>query len=546
MLIDLLGRAQQYTGTKIKQEAQEDAASQVSAETDADETNSSTASKVDEQSTGHTLDENNLHKLDNRFNEDLEPLQPSNQHVTAKLEELHMNALVRVKLEEEHEPVDEEPFESNRGNESAKETIDEVDEQSSFALDERDSPANDNESSNQHVAKKREDLHARIKLEQEPEDIDELREDEVTADERLSDQASELDDEEMNTGSLKNGQKSIIQLIELMQYRVRCSEATQALETIDEILSHKELLTPSVILEFPLGEAIRTARKKFGKQYPEMRIKCKKLSSEMRRIYDEESTELQAVNVKRMNEQVEHSEQNKIPRLALADDVHAGGLLEQDAKKTNPGKQSKKSVGEETNMLKTDKVGEEKSPESEVEERSSSMLTKGGLPELGNRSAEEFLSEEKPESIGRDIIGKETWKCNEHVVECRLDQATEDIDKDAMILSDDRRESLENSFPKRLAGQTCGTAYLYQLTAFEQCSLRLVTHRDLAPAGTPIFINSSNVGSAVGQKIVVDTSPRQDDKVCKEKKWIRYFPIIAFSLDKEDEQKSGDLFVASN
>ncbi|EJK61789.1 hypothetical protein THAOC_17659 [Thalassiosira oceanica] len=246
LLIDLLGRAQQYTATKIKQEDQGDIVPQISADTD--EANPSKASKADEQP--------------------------------------------------------------------------------SLAL-ENCSPVLDNEYSNQHTAEHEElppeKLHVRIKVE-EPDDIDEQlseskTENEFTADECMAHQA--LEDGEMNRSSLVNEQKNIIHLIELLQYRVRHSKVPQVFKTIDEISRQTELITPSIIVEFPLGDAIRSARKKFGDEYPEMKMKCKALSSEIRRIYEKEA-ENGVRNGKRTNEQAEHYEHNKLPRLALADDVHAG------------------------------------------------------------------------------------------------------------------------------------------------------------------------------------------------------------------------------
>ncbi|EJK52449.1 hypothetical protein THAOC_28271, partial [Thalassiosira oceanica] len=249
LLIDLLGRAQQYASYQLKQEGQGDAISHASSDADDDERTSPETSKVDEQCS--------------------------------------------LKLE-------------------------------------GDSPALDDESSYQHAVKHEElpaeKLHVRVKVE-EPEDIideqfaESNRENEATADDCETDHAPE--DEETNASSLVNEQKNIIHLIELLQYRVRHSKVPQVFETIDEISRQKELITPSIIVEFPLGDAIRSARKKFGDEYPEMKMKCKALSSEIRRIYEKEA-ENGVRNGKRTNEQAEHYEHSKLPRLALADDVHAG------------------------------------------------------------------------------------------------------------------------------------------------------------------------------------------------------------------------------
>jgi len=109
LLIDLLGRAQKYAGTKIKQEAQEDANHNYQLKT--------------------MMPTKRSHRR-----------KRSEDNLPAKLEELHMNARVRVKLEEEPEPVDQEPFESNKGNESAEPWFLSVDSENNLKVENEPEP----------------------------------------------------------------------------------------------------------------------------------------------------------------------------------------------------------------------------------------------------------------------------------------------------------------------------------------------------------------------------------------------------------------------
>ena len=207
-----------------------------------------------------------------------------------------MNTATKIKQEVEGDIVSQVSADKSDADETDPSNESTDDEQSSLALAESYSVLPDHVSPSEHAAE-REEYHSldnpfvRVKVE-EPEEIDEQfsesnSENEAMADECVTDHA--LENEEMNRNSPDDGQKNIIQLIELLQYRVGLSEAPQVFETIDEIARRTESITPSIIREFPLGDAIRSARKKFDGEYPELKMKCKALSSKLKRIHEKEA-----------------------------------------------------------------------------------------------------------------------------------------------------------------------------------------------------------------------------------------------------------------
>ena len=207
-----------------------------------------------------------------------------------------MNTATKIKQEVEGDIVSQVSADKSDADETDPSNESTDDEQSSLALAESYSVLPDHVSPSKHAAE-REEYHSldnpfvRVKVE-EPEEIDEQfsesnSENEAMADECVTDHA--LENEEMNRNSPDDGQKNIIQLIELLQYRVGLSEAPQVFETIDEIARRTESITPSIIREFPLGDAIRSARKKFDGEYPELKMKCKALSSKLKRIHEKEA-----------------------------------------------------------------------------------------------------------------------------------------------------------------------------------------------------------------------------------------------------------------
>ena len=85
LLIDLLGRAHRYASAQVKQEQECKISFKVCSETDeVEETVETEQSKARDEG---QLDKRDSHKHDNRFKDDSEPLQRSNQDVTVKLEE---------------------------------------------------------------------------------------------------------------------------------------------------------------------------------------------------------------------------------------------------------------------------------------------------------------------------------------------------------------------------------------------------------------------------------------------------------------------------
>merc|ERR1719443_717471 len=133
-----------------------------------------------------------------------------------------------------------------------------------------------------------------------------------------------LEGEETNESSQNSREQLLIQLIQNLQSHVTFSNAEHAAKTIDEMSGYTDLMTPSFISQYPLGTAIRSARKTFGKSCPEIKMKCKTLSSEMRRIHCEKESKAGAQpNKKRMieseGEPIFKKPRVNSPETALAD-----------------------------------------------------------------------------------------------------------------------------------------------------------------------------------------------------------------------------------
>ena len=63
--------------------------------------------------------------------------------------------------------------------------------------------------------------------------------------------------------------------------------AKRALKCINAIMGRVELLTPPFLREYPLGMLVKQVRKSFESVHPEVKERCKSLTSEMKRVYSE-------------------------------------------------------------------------------------------------------------------------------------------------------------------------------------------------------------------------------------------------------------------
>ena len=262
LLIDLLGRAQQYASAQIKLEQECKIISPVSSETDEAEERESPKAKVEGPCTDLGLFSSDFPKHDNRLEQD--------SNLDADVSSDPQN---NVKLRENTSG-------GNSRNECTEETQHATFQLGDFQLVDPENPAK-----------------VGVVLDPMMKELPKVNRNDST-------------DEEMNASSQNNREQLLIQLMQNLQSHVSFFNAEHAGETIDEMSGYTDLMTPSFITQYPLGETIRSARKAFGNSYPEIKMKCKTLSSEMRRIYERETENgAQATNRKRTNEQVEDNEQ---------------------------------------------------------------------------------------------------------------------------------------------------------------------------------------------------------------------------------------------
>mmetsp|Transcript_24953 Transcript_24953/g.42750 ORF Transcript_24953/g.42750 Transcript_24953/m.42750 type:complete len:915 (-) Transcript_24953:190-2934(-) len=64
--------------------------------------------------------------------------------------------------------------------------------------------------------------------------------------------------------------------------------ATTTLKCLESMIQNVDLLTPPFIREYQIGQIVKKARKSFDETtYPKVKAKCKRLSAEMKRVYNE-------------------------------------------------------------------------------------------------------------------------------------------------------------------------------------------------------------------------------------------------------------------
>lgn len=108
----------------------------------------------------------------------------------------------------------------------------------------------------------------------------------------------------------KVGRKSKVALLELEQLKFtkcegiflpimkRLAQATDdtnakvALNCIDSITENVDLLTPPFLRDYSLGMLVKSVRKTFEGVYPEVRDCCKRLTTEMKRVYSEKENKV--------------------------------------------------------------------------------------------------------------------------------------------------------------------------------------------------------------------------------------------------------------
>jgi len=64
------------------------------------------------------------------------------------------------------------------------------------------------------------------------------------------------------------------------------------LKCINLIMERVELLTPPFLREYPLGMLVKTVRKSFESTHPEVKDQCKRLTTEMKRVYTEKEKKI--------------------------------------------------------------------------------------------------------------------------------------------------------------------------------------------------------------------------------------------------------------
>ena len=61
--------------------------------------------------------------------------------------------------------------------------------------------------------------------------------------------------------------------------------AAEVLECINSMIKNVELITPSFLNAYPVGPTVKTVKKSFERTHPEVKARCKLLTSEMKRVY---------------------------------------------------------------------------------------------------------------------------------------------------------------------------------------------------------------------------------------------------------------------
>jgi len=173
--------------------------------------------------------------------------------------------------------------------------------------------------------------------------------------------------------------------------------AKAALKILNSITAQAEMLTPPFLQEYPLGMLIKAVRKAFEGVHPEVKEKCRDLTSEMKRLYNEK--------------------EKKIPEAfePVKSKTHEAPL---DNKQDSD--YSMDSVKSETISTQTEKVVVKSEKDTERTEKTSARTEKVLLPEsAANRNPETSLSSiipkrnsemSLPEPVSRKIVAPQSKK----------------------------------------------------------------------------------------------------------------------------------------
>jgi hypothetical protein len=104
-----------------------------------------------------------------------------------------------------------------------------------------------------------------------------------------------------------------VPLIQQLQAAKDDRNVKSVLDTIDKLIKKVDMLTPPFLRSYPLGMLVRDVRKSFESSEPEVKNRCKLLTNEMKRVYNEKDKNVpdEFEPVKQV-EKWKHSESTKI------------------------------------------------------------------------------------------------------------------------------------------------------------------------------------------------------------------------------------------
>lgn len=146
-------------------------------------------------------------------------------------------------------------------------------------------------------------------------------------------------------------------LIEDLEQAKEEHNAKSAIGTIEKITANVEKLTPPYLRTYPLGMLVRDIRKAFETSDPEVKEHCKRLTNEMKRVYNlkEKSTPDDFVPKKRSDKKASSLKSDGIQKIEPANDVSmADAVKTEDTSISYPNQALRTSEIVTTDPVKTD------------------------------------------------------------------------------------------------------------------------------------------------------------------------------------------------
>lgn len=158
------------------------------------------------------------------------------------------------------------------------------------------------------------------------------------------------------------------------------SNVKGVLRCINNLMERVELMTPPFLREYPLGMLVKTVRKAFEGEHPQVKDKCKQLTIEMKRVYSEKDKKIpdgfEPVKNKKSTPKVKEEDQT--------DERH-----ETSATAASRSKQEKAAVKTENIVMKPEKIA--------IKQEKVDALSEQSIPKRNN--SEMSLSESMPRKL---------------------------------------------------------------------------------------------------------------------------------------------------